>query len=225
MNFETKTERGVSTKTARAILRFKTNIITSIAPMVITPVKSCVKPMRSPSAKASTSEIMRLSRSPKEWESIYEIGREWSFLPSFPRRSRQTKYVILLLQSDMKYCESAAASATAAMVITFFKTPEKSTLPFPSMQSIASPVKTGISKAAATLKTAQRALKATKNECGFTSFKTLLRVFLFISFCLAFVLTFVYFTVDPAIFKQLFVLAVSDKRSVVQHKNPVGVFN
>ena len=59
-------EKGVRTTTASAITQLIENIIPRIAAMVITPVKSCVKPIRRPSEKESMSAVMRLRISPEE---------------------------------------------------------------------------------------------------------------------------------------------------------------
>ena len=63
-NLATKRESGVMRITTNAIFQSISSINTRVPAMVISPVKSCVNPMRSPSANWSTSAMMRLTVSP-----------------------------------------------------------------------------------------------------------------------------------------------------------------
>ena len=64
MNFATRKETGVIHTTTRAMGMLVISMKTSVPAMVSTPVKSCVKPIRRPSAKVSTSAMTRLTMSP-----------------------------------------------------------------------------------------------------------------------------------------------------------------
>ena len=70
MNFATNSESGVITTTTAAMPACLANMNPSVPRIVITPVNSCVKPIRRPSAHASASEITRLTISPCGCESI-----------------------------------------------------------------------------------------------------------------------------------------------------------
>ena len=69
MNRATSRETGVSTTTTRVISGFSVSMKTSVPRIVITPENNWVKPISSPSAKVSTSVIIRETRSPDGWES------------------------------------------------------------------------------------------------------------------------------------------------------------
>ena len=53
--------------TTRLISTFSRNMNNRVPKMVSTPVNSWVKPIRSPSAKVSTSATIRLTMSPAGW--------------------------------------------------------------------------------------------------------------------------------------------------------------
>ena len=69
MNLATRSDIGViqTTRTVISGLRFSMN--TRVPIIVITPVKSWVKPIRRPSANVSASAIILLKISPVLWES------------------------------------------------------------------------------------------------------------------------------------------------------------
>ena len=58
--------KGVTQITTSAMRASTYSMNDSVPMMVITPVKSWLKPISRPSAKVSTSAIMRLTRSPEE---------------------------------------------------------------------------------------------------------------------------------------------------------------
>ena len=68
-NLPSTSESGVITITTSATEGRMESIRIRVPAMVITPVKSCVKPMSKPSAKVSTSPITRLTVSPCGWAS------------------------------------------------------------------------------------------------------------------------------------------------------------
>ena len=77
INFATKSDSGVSTTTRSAMRQSSTIMNASVPRIVMTPVKNCVKPIKRPSEKVSTSEITRLTVSPAGCASIYESGSAW----------------------------------------------------------------------------------------------------------------------------------------------------
>ena len=64
MNAATTREIGVTTSTTSVIAAFTETMKPMVPRMVITPVKSWVKPIKRPSANWSTSAITRLTISP-----------------------------------------------------------------------------------------------------------------------------------------------------------------
>ena len=62
-----KRERGVRITTVRVIFQLIVSMNISVARIVTTPVKSCVKPMSRPSANWSASAMTRLTVSPAGW--------------------------------------------------------------------------------------------------------------------------------------------------------------
>ena len=60
----TKSESGVTHTTTSVIGILTVSIKPNVPSIVMTPVKSCVNPIRSPSANWSTSAITRLTTSP-----------------------------------------------------------------------------------------------------------------------------------------------------------------
>ncbi len=70
INAATTRDIGVTSSTTRVMVIFTENMKPKVPSMVMTPVKSWVKPIRRPSANWSTSAITLLTISPAGWESI-----------------------------------------------------------------------------------------------------------------------------------------------------------
>ena len=66
----TKSDRGVMSTTIHDIFTSIVSMKISVPAIVAIPVKSCVKPIKSPSENVSTSAMIRLTISPCEWLSI-----------------------------------------------------------------------------------------------------------------------------------------------------------
>ena len=90
MYFAINIESGVTKMTTSAIFQFIISMKASVPRIVMTPVKNCVKPIKSPSANWSASAIMRLTVSPWGWESRYFKGSEEIFEKASERRSLTT---------------------------------------------------------------------------------------------------------------------------------------
>lgn len=75
MNFATRKLTGVSRITISVIQTFFENMNTSVAAIVTTPEKSCVKPSSRPSDRMPVSAMTRLTMSPVLCRSRYESGR------------------------------------------------------------------------------------------------------------------------------------------------------
>ena len=88
MKLATNRETGVISTTTSVIGTLSVSMKMSVPRMVITPVKSWVKPMSRPSANVSTSEIMRLTVSPEGWASRYRRGSLWMWAKASRRMSR-----------------------------------------------------------------------------------------------------------------------------------------
>ena len=130
----------------------------------MTPEKSWVKPMSSPSENVSTSAVILLRRSPVGWLSRKDRGSVWIFRIASFRRSLDTPKVILLLQTAMIHWASAATATTIPMPPMIVMTPSKRTDPAPIISSIAFPQKTGTIRETATLTAAQTKLITIKGE-------------------------------------------------------------
>ena len=87
----TNRDTGVITTTTTVISTFTLSMKHKVPRMVITPVKSWVKPMSKPSANWSTSAMTRLTTSPVGWPSMYFKGRIWIFRKASFRMSRTTR--------------------------------------------------------------------------------------------------------------------------------------
>ena len=109
------------------------NMITRVATMVTTPVKSCAKPISSPSERSETSVTTRLIRSPRELPSTYLTGTRFSLVTASSRIFRTTENARRLVSvvraySAMKMPPIAAAKIAATRAIA-----SKSTSPMPTM--------------------------------------------------------------------------------------------
>ena len=83
-----KMESGVTSTTTSVMVRLMESINASVPTMVITPVKSWVKPCSRPSPTWSTSLTTRLIRSPWAWLSIKLSGMRLSLSLASTRISR-----------------------------------------------------------------------------------------------------------------------------------------
>ena len=80
------------------------------------------------------------------------------------RRSRLTEKVMRLLHTLSSHWAKAATTATTSTSTMMRPTPAKSTLPLPSIRSMASPHRMGIYSCAATLTAATIRLQTTNRE-------------------------------------------------------------
>ena len=99
INLATSRETGVASITISEIFQFIESIKMSVPIMVKTPENNCLKPIRRPSAKVSTSLMTLLKTSPVLWVSIIDNGTFEIFKNAFFLISRITLYVILLFIS------------------------------------------------------------------------------------------------------------------------------
>ena len=74
INEDTTSDSGVTTTTAAAISGCLTSMKISVPRIVITPVNSCVKPIRTPSDSCSTSDMTRETMSPSGCASMVFSG-------------------------------------------------------------------------------------------------------------------------------------------------------
>ena len=88
MKFATSSDSGVTTTTTVAMRASTLYMKPSVPTMVITPEKSCVKPIKSPSETWLTSLMTRLSRSPWLWLSSVLSGTFSSVSTALKRMSR-----------------------------------------------------------------------------------------------------------------------------------------
>ena len=179
INDATNSETGVIHTTTRAMIQLIEIIKQSVPTIVITPVKSCVNPIRSPSENWSTSAMILLTISPCVCESTYERGRLPSFSYAFVLTSFTTLYVILLLSTFMIHCATAVMLTTTTSFASIPLSPVKSTFPGPTTLSTACPIMIGAYSVSTTEMAAHMSDRTTRNLYLLMYLSILSIVFLF----------------------------------------------
>ena len=91
MNAATTSETGVTSSTTKVMVTLTESIKPRVPKMVMSPVNSWVKPIKSPSANWSTSAITRLTISPVGCPSRYLRGSFCRCRKASLRMSRTTR--------------------------------------------------------------------------------------------------------------------------------------
>ena len=91
MNAATTRETGVTSSTTKVMTPLTESMKPKVPKMVMTPVKSWVKPIKRPSANWSTSAMTRLTISPVGWPSRYPRGSSCRCRKASLRMSRTTR--------------------------------------------------------------------------------------------------------------------------------------
>ena len=137
------------------ILTLIESINANVPAIVTTPVNSCENPIKSPSENCSTSVMILLIVSPYGWLSTYFKGSFCRCSNAFIRTSFTTRYVIWLLHRFISHCATLVTPMITASFTSICRIFPKSTCPFPTIKSTASPIKIGAYKVKPTVITAK----------------------------------------------------------------------